>query len=157
MAKKEGAVSDQGRSRRGGEEGEARHSGLSVLHRVSRSSHRRRAGPISGLKRLLPAAVLVMSPGVAAGCTEQQAPKGRSASAKTYVQGQLQQFNRWDDNRDGVIDYVDLPKKIAKRYKRMDGDTDGRLTRAELEKGAAQAFARADKNKDGVLDLSEQH
>lgn len=149
-------MSDQGRSRRGGEEGEVRHSGLSVLPQVSRSSRRRLAGPISGLKRLLPAAVLVMSPGVAAGCTE-QAPKGRSASAKTYVQGQLQQFNRWDDNRDGVIDYVDLPKKIAKRYKRMDSDTDGRLTRAELEKGAAQAFARADKNKDGVLDLSEQH
>jgi len=100
---------------------------------------------------------LTISPGVASGCAEREGPRGQSATVQTYVQGQVQQFNRWDDNRDKIVEYTKLPKKIAKRYKRMDADDDGRLTRTELEKGAALAFARADKNKDGVLDLTEQH
>jgi len=72
-----------------------------------------------------------------------------------FRQGQRSNFQRYDVDRDNVVEYADLPKKVSKRFRRMDSNKDSRLTISEFEAASLRRFVGADANRDGWLDNSE--
>lgn len=68
-------------------------------------------------------------------------------------------LDRFDANRDGLIETGELPPLVQRRLGAADADHDGLITPEELHaygvERRAGRFARTDKNADGKLDPSE--
>jgi Ca2+-binding EF-hand superfamily protein len=77
------------------------------------------------------------------------------ATARAYAR----LLQRFDSNRDGLLQTTELPAPLDRRLGAADSDHDGVITPEELHRYGVQRraarFARADKNADGKLDPSE--
>lgn len=68
---------------------------------------------------------------------------------------------RFDKNRDGILEMKELPELLQKRLAAADTNRDGKLSVEELHafraafKGGGKKFERLDKNGDGVLTKDE--
>lgn len=84
----------------------------------------------------------VLAAGAFAGQQSQTTPRPDAATPNPHTAGgklfdEMKYLERYDVNKDGVLDRTELPANLRERFEQLDANKDGKLSSVELRKGAA--------------------